>query len=456
MKTPPPSLFSSPISHGTLREAGAHWVCEKSGTKYPCLDGIPWLTPDPQRAIADWQNRAEALLAHFSERITEMKDEMSGAGVSELTKLRIKKQRRLTIQHIEFLKETLAPLKLKGKLNAPHATAFGYRLPANQGLLGYFQNLIRDWSLSTGENEAQLNVVRRVLDETTGLGRMAVLGSGASRLAYDLHQAGLTTETITTDINPVLFLTARRILSGKKVSLVEFTVAPKNLEATIETRECKVPALPREGFHQVFADCYHLPFADGSLDTVLTPWLVDILPLPLEYLVREISRVLKPGGVWLNTGSLNFQLRDLAACYSLEETRELIERLGFQIEALSQDDVPYLRSDLSGHSRTETLTTFRATKTGDAAALGAPVAVPDTRPDWIRDPARPIPVTQVLQASRVVFDVQAYVLAQVDGTRSLDAIALLVSERYGLAEENAREAVANFFLRNHEDTLLQR
>lgn len=451
MKSPLVSQFVSPIAHGQLREADGQWICEKTGAKFPLIEGIPWLTPDPQRALADWQNRSESLIAHFKDQIGFLKEEM-GAGVTELTKQRLKKHRTLLIQHLEFLKDLLSPLKLKGKLNAPQATAFGYRLPANQGLLGYFQNLIRDWSLSTGENEAQLNVLLKAIGPDTKLGRLAVLGSGGSRLAYDVHQAGLADQTFAIDINPVLFLTTQRILSGRTVSLVEFPVAPKSLHATTEARDCKVPAPLNPGFSQIFADCYHLPFADRSVDTVLTPWLIDILPRPLEIIVGEINRVLKPGGLWLNTGSLNLQLRDLSKCYSVEETRELIDTLGFKVEVLSQDDIPYLRSDLSGHGRTETVTTFKAVKRADVKQA----ADIDTRPDWVRDTAAPVPATQIVQASRVVFDVQAYVLAQVDGTKSIDTIALLVSQRYGLPEENAREAVSNFFIRNYEDALFQR
>ncbi|MCM2282722.1 MAG: PqqD family peptide modification chaperone [Bdellovibrionaceae bacterium] len=440
------ALFTSPIVGGALKESGAYWVCEKTGTKFPLLDGVPWLTPDPQRAIADWQNRAEALIAHFADQIAIMKDDLSRCP-SELGRQRIKKLRTLTIQHIEFLKDVLAPLKLKGKLNAPQAAAFGYRLPANQGLLGYFQNLIRDWSLETDENDAQWAALREAMNGLEQLGRLAVLGSGGSRLAYDLHQSGVSSETIALDINPVLFLTTRRILSGQAVSLVEFTVAPKNLEATAATRLCQVPEPVKPGFMQAFADCYHLPFTDESVDTVLTPWLIDILPQPLEVLVGEINRVLKPGGQWLNTGSLNFQLSDLTKCYSLEETREVIEGLGFRMEALVQSEIPYLRSELSAHGRLETVTTFRAKKVASRPTRPHP----DSRSEWLRDTSMPIPASQVVQASRVIFDVQAYVLAQVDGSRSIDAIALLVSQRYGLAEDNAREAVANFLARNADD-----
>ncbi len=455
MKAPKADGFVSPVAGEPLRDAGAHWVSEPSGVKFPLIGGVPWLTPDPQRALADWQARADGLIAHFADRIAEMKGgiaEAKGGGGSALTRERLGKHRSLLIRHHEFLKDLLAPLKLKGKLNAPQATAFGYRLPANQGLLGYFQNLIRDWALSTGENEAQLEVLKKAVEPGAVLGRLAVLGSGGGRLAYDLHRSGLATETIALDINPVLVLTAQRILSGRAVSLVEFPVAPRSLAAVAETRECKAPQPVGDGFHQVFADCYHLPFADGSLDSVLTPWLIDILPRPLENLVGEINRVLKPGGAWLNTGSLNFQLRDLTKCYSVEETRELIDAGGFRVETLAQDDIPYLRSDLSGHGRIETVTTFRARKTADAAAR----ARPDTRPEWLRDTMRPVPATQILQASRVVFDVQAYVLGLVDGRRSLDAIALLVSQRYGMPEDNAREAVVNFFARQDEDAIFQR
>jgi hypothetical protein len=81
---------------------------------------------------------------------------------------------------------------------------------------------------------------------------------------------------------------------------------------------------------------------------------------------------------------------------------------------------------------------------------------PDPRPDWLRDTRLPIGVSQILKASHVVFDVQAHVLSLVDGLRSIDDIAAMITSRYGLPPENAKEAVVSFFTRNYEDAIFQR
>lgn len=452
MKTPPIQLFASPGLNAPLTESPGNWICETSGTKYPIVDSIPWLTPDPQRILADWQNRYEALHAYLLDGIGTLKDELAAPNLPELTRQRLKTTRTLRIQHLEYLKDVLAPLKLKGKLNSTQASAFGYRITAQQGLLNYFQNLIRDWALSTGENAQSFAAFEKCLDGSTSLGRTVVLGAGGCRLAYDLHQSGGPTETICIDINPVLFLTARRILDGNKVTLIETPIAPKNLAATMVTRECRVPTPPREGLHLVFGDCYHLPLPAASVDTIVTPWLIDILPRPLSALCAEIHRVLKPGGLWLNTGSLNFQLKHAADCLSYEETQAFINDSGFNMECIRQETIPYLQSDLSCHGRNETVTSFRARKKTDGpVSVTRADATIDNRPEWLRDFTQPVPASKILQASYMVFEVQAFVLSQVDGRRSIGEIALMVSARYGLPAENAREAVINFFARNYED-----
>jgi len=452
-----PDYIVAPLSLAKLEPQAGTWVTKDGETKFPAIDEIPWLTPDPYRSLASWQNQTEALIAQYTELIANLKgeiDEVTGP-TDELTIQRLKHVRTLTIKHLEYLRELLSPLKAKSKLSAQQAKSFGYRLPVNQGLLSYFQNLIRDWALETGENQKQLEVLMSVISADAKLGRTAVLGAGGCRLAFDLHESGRTEELIAVDINPVLFLTARRILAGSRVTLTEFPVAPLNLESSAVARTCVAPKTPRAGFHLLFADVYHLPFASASLDTVVTPWLIDILPQPLEVLIREIRRVLKPGGQWLNTGSLNFQFRLKRQNYSYEETLALINSSGFSIETHRQDPIPYLRSEKSGHGRTEVVTSFCARRQQMNEQEFETQGAVDSRPVWLRETGQAVPPNEIFQASRLVLEVQSFVLSQIDGKASIETIANSVSAKYGLHIDAAREAVSNFFSQNYEDSIFQ-
>lgn len=453
IKTPPIELFVSPIKGQPLSETQDSWQCTESSARFPLVGGLPWLFPDAPRVLVEWRNRANSLLGYYENSIASLKTEIKAPGILALTKERLQKTRQSQIRHIEFLKNILSPLKPGTKMHPGLSEGFGYKLPTNQALQGYFPNLLRDWGPHNEENQLAFSALQKTLGSRTSLGRTLVPGAGACRLAYDLHQSGLSSETICLDINPILLLASNRILNGSEIEAVEFATAPKNIEAAAGiVHKCRVPNPTRDGFYQAFGDVYYLPVANESMDTVLTPWLVDILPHQFETLIREINRVLKPGGIWINTGSFNFRLQQLKHCYALEEALQIIENLGFKNENVRQDEIPYLHSDLDSHRRTEVVTSFVMEKT-HALESYAPVPM---KPDWLLNPNQAVPPTPFFQGQFLSFESQAFVLSLVDGKRSVQDMAALVAQRYGMNGDEAMEAVTSFLTRQYESSVFQR
>jgi SAM-dependent methyltransferase len=445
-----PAHFRAPVTHETLREDGAFWVAE-SGAKFPVVSSIPILFPDARLALAELKQRAHALLAYYESNVEQLKLELKNESLSTLTHDRLKRTRSVQIHHLEFLRDLFAPLKLASRPQVP-APDFGYRLPPSQALQGYFPNLVRDWSSSSRkENEAHFSLV---CDSAMGapLGRLLVAGAGGGRLAYDVHERLQPTETICADLNLVLTLASQRIVRGETLKVAEFPVAPRNIAAASGVvRECRAPHPVREGFSHVFADVYYLPFADGSFDSVLTPWLVDILPHRLDFVVSEINRVLKPGGRWINSGSFNFRFASWSDCLSIEEGIEAIQSNGFTSRLMRQDMVPYLRSDLDAHERSEFVTTFVMEKTGQARA---PHPAP-MRPAWMLDSSAPVPVPPSGAQQFATLESQAFVISLVDGKRTGLQIAEAVALRYGLQPQDALEAVVSFLMRLEDDSVFR-
>jgi hypothetical protein len=80
------------------------------------------------------------------------------------------------------------PLGL-GPPGAPEAyEALGTGLPAGQGLTGYYANLHRDWCWGDAENAQTLRMVETALGPESP-GAVLLLGTGAGRLAFDLHRS---------------------------------------------------------------------------------------------------------------------------------------------------------------------------------------------------------------------------------------------------------------------------
>ena len=115
------------------------------GVSYPIVGGIPWLFPDPKLTLSDWRGRCQLLLEQLEIEISNLKVAIKETP-SDLTRQRLETTRQLRIRNLEMLKRILEPLKPSLKMNAATKKAIGYRLPLRQGLLGYFPNLIRDWS----------------------------------------------------------------------------------------------------------------------------------------------------------------------------------------------------------------------------------------------------------------------------------------------------------------------
>ena len=87
----------------------------------------------------------------------------------------------------------------------------------------------------------------------------------------------------------------------------------------------------------------HLPFADGSLDVVLSFDVLYCLEAPVEqHAMQEMLRVLTPGGfVVINVAALDMLKGDHSALggevrrYTKRQLREKLERTGFQVKRLT-------------------------------------------------------------------------------------------------------------------------
>ena len=307
---------------GRLLETDGSECCDACGVSFPRVGGLPWLYPDPIRSLGEWRNRLGLYLDEMAAAARTARADLASAE-SVLTRRRVEALAIAYGEQVRRVSELLAPLAL-ANLPLAHATplAFGTRLPLGQDLHSYYPNLHRDWAWGEGENNDAHRLVAGALDgRRSGL---LVLGAGAGRLAYDLHQSGASELTVALDINPMLMLAAQRIVRGGIVDLYEFPIAPRTAADAAVLRRLAAPAPARPGLHLVLADAWHAPFAPQSFDAVVTPWLIDIVePAPAE-VAAAINRLLVPGGRWVNFGSLCFPWRRPSMRPSAEELLELV------------------------------------------------------------------------------------------------------------------------------------
>jgi ubiquinone/menaquinone biosynthesis C-methylase UbiE len=424
------------------------WVCAACSTLFPTIEGLPWLFLEPEATLAEWRGRLHRLLLELDRDAAQVRAELDRANLRTLTRSRLKLLASAYSDHGRRLQALLAPLELEGRqARLETHLALRTRLPPGQGLTSYYVNLHRDWCWGAEENEASFSLISDLLGGNAA-GRTLVLGVGAGRLVYDFHTRCAPQLTVGLDINPLLLLAARRILSGQTVSLYEFPIAPRRLEDHAILRHLVAERPVDDNLHLVFADAMRAPFAPESFDTVITPWFIDIIAADLAELVPRINRLLRPGGLWLNFGSLSFSHREAALCYTQEETREILQQHGFGLGSERETTLPYMRSPASRHSRLETVVAFSAIR---QASAGLPAAHREL-PDWLVDLGAPVPLSREFEMTIVATRIQAFVMSLIDGRRSARDMAQQLAAQKLMTAEEAVPAVRAFLLRMYEDS----
>ena len=420
--------------------------CRACGARYPRLAGLPWLFREPSLALGEWQNRLRLYLEEFRFEERIVRAELAGATVSAAGRARLTQLAAGYAGQVAAVERLLAPIAL-ASLPAPQAamTGFEVRVPRHQDLHSYYVNLHRDWVWGEVENRLSLAAIASMLPLQRG-GRSLVLGAGGCRLAYDFHELGHYDHTIALDINPLLLLAARAVLAGEPVALYEFPIAPRGAADHAILRQLAAPAAPRPGLELVFGDALDAPFADATFDLVLTPWLIDIVQDDYASFAARVNRLLRPGGTWVNFGSLSFTGLRPSTRLGIEEVWERLAASGFTVTAHAEQELPYMRSPASRHARQEVVLTYAARKDGEAA----PPPPPQALPPWLLDPRVPVPLDPELELHAVASRLQAFTLTLINGERSAADLAGFLVEQKLLGPESALAAVRGLLLRLHE------
>lgn len=460
MKTSSFRFWSCPATGLPLIDDGRDFrSATDEALAYPKVGGVPWLFPDPKFVLSHWRERIDLFLESRTHEIEELKSSIKSAA-SPNTKSRLEILRQSKITQLELLKKVLDPMKPGTKLSLPKKQAFGYRLPFNQGLLGYFPNMARDWAVGqTGfsqENKTLLDAVLAIIPESAKTSmaaserNIAVLGCGAGRLPYDIANQFPKSHVVAVDLNPLLLLAAQQVNSGAKLKGIFPAVSPKDrMKPAIEV-DLAAPKGPAKNLEFAFADVYALPFQPSSFDLVLTPWLVDILPRHFSLLTSSIAQIVKPSGLWINSGAWAFNFQNEEDNLSLLEAEEVGTATGWKPLTSRLVETAYLQSEVDAHRRFETMTTFAWERTEAAVPYDSRARVAD-KIEWLSNPSLPIPRLPAFAQSIESLSTMTWVLSQVDGHRTLTDLVKILSEQSGLEPEASRDALESFFDRYLKD-----
>jgi uncharacterized protein YbaR (Trm112 family)/SAM-dependent methyltransferase len=396
-------LLTCPACQQQLTEQGGVYQCARCRAEYPTLGGVPCLLPEAERWRASWRLQLDELTRAAEQTVLMFEKELRKPALLANTRLRLQTQILLTRK---MLAEVVAIIEPAAGPN-PHNPLPAPRIDP----LNTFHYLHRDWA-ETAENAKALACVERVLGDAP-LGRLLVLGAGAGRLAYDLHRTKRAALTVALDIDPLVALVAQQMASGGRIELTEARSNATEMTRFGALRTLQAPAGAVQRFHVLLANGLQPPLRDHVFDTVLTPWFIDVVPPDLRDFMSVLSRVLVPGGRWLNYGPLLFPpSRPAAYRYAREEVAEIARAAGFHITLETDELVRFAYSPLAARGRLEHCVAFSAQKSSPNADA------------WLQIPHLPIPDfpgRAELRHESAAFNA---IIALIDGQRSINDIAI--------------------------------
>jgi uncharacterized iron-regulated membrane protein/SAM-dependent methyltransferase/uncharacterized protein YbaR (Trm112 family) len=450
-----------PHCHGSVTEDTSSFRCSDCGRSYPVIAGIPLLVREPANYVrSELQSLARTL--HDAERRGEWLDRIGRD--ADLPKASLDRHRDVNEAEIARLKMFLDLLKpaastqvdREGSKLAPRRSGW-----TTDALLPYF---LRDWT-GTPELDAVTArigaALKRVLGDPSGKS-VVIAGCGASGLLAAMPPE--FDRVLGFDLTLSALAAARHLLDGNSLTLALPRAINQAGQITLRGYDGRAPRSHRK---LVAMDAFATAFPDGSVDCVVTAFLIDLIPEPRR-LAREIHRILARDGVWVNygpSGSLtSFQRFDEV------ESAAFLETVGFKVVGAESFRTTYL--DLSRDCpawsfQNHICYLMAARKDGDArdaaAAMTPALAelsgiIPRHFPGATlvhRQPlGRQSVPTTILRHGGVpgrtisfeVTDETARILALVDDQRTVSEIAdLLNREMMPVAMEQTIEAFIDYF-----------
>lgn len=428
------------------------YSCKACKIDFPVIYGMPWMFAEPEATLGEWRGRLQFSLQQLSHEIASLDKELESNKLSALAQRRVKRYKKAVEMHRRSLQKLLHPIEIQSlQGNYESYLALRTRMPSDQGLNTYYPNIHRDWAWGEEENKASLKQIRAVLHDNVELGNVLILGAGAGRLAYDIHTELNCASTTAMDFNPLLMLVAKTVTSGATLNLYEFPIAPLSFDDDAVKRTLAAPRVAGERFHLVLGDALRAPFPEQTFDTVVTPWLIDIISEDLPVFASRINRLLKKDGRWINFGSLAFSNPERARRYSPEETKAIVAESGFSDPYVSQATIPYMSSPASRHGRQERVFTFSSYKERE-------VDKPDRHnalPDWIVTGKEAVPLSPSFRQQAMTTQIYSFIMSLIDGKRSIKEMAGILESQKLMTKEEAESAIRSFMTKMYDDSQRQ-
>jgi len=265
-------------------------LCKQCNLIYPILDGIPILTRHAQQFViaqAEGLSRVRKTMEHLQEDLVKLSASEEAHVVFE----RVIRMANGMATNIALMdKQCSAILEYANNENHKSdtlawATAYsGY--PFGE-LLPYFY---QDWYGTKPFSEVLQNIQPAINAFCDDRGSLVVFGAAACGLLHTLSRD--FEKSVGVDLALPGLMMAKHLIEGESLSMC--------LEKADWMKiDLSPPQKNDRDIQFIAANATDTPFPDESLSTVVTQYLLDIVP-NTAWFIQEIRRILKPGGIWIN------------------------------------------------------------------------------------------------------------------------------------------------------------
>ncbi len=216
-------------------------------------------------------------------------------------------------------------------------------------------HLVRDWTVDGRSIRHSLYdwCCQQMSIYATTAATVLVPGSGMGRLAFDLYQRGYNVEANELSVSMVIAASSllRTKLSG---SFYPYVLDSMTNEVDSKNRFVSVP-FPDVPIHHKNTtthgslsytvgdfvgsdDDYYFRERVGDFDAIVTCFFIDTATNIYEYLTI-LHRLVKPHGVWINVGPVQWHHNALLRP-SVDELKDLLEAFGWTIQSWKVDATP--------------------------------------------------------------------------------------------------------------------
>lgn len=308
--------------------------CTACNELYPVVLDVPVLVKNPSAFLARTFIYNDNFIRYHEGKITEVAAIISSGQGRAPHLLQLKTAMESNLGYLRSLQDAINPFLKKEELfdllqSKEEVSFYG-------GTLDYLK---RDWTWGE-DGERELKLIYDTLAGFVGKypehdrGKALVIGAGAGRTAWDLCK--LYDEVYAVDSSFCLVSYFHALLrdnirfyhvNDRNVYSVNDIAMPYEASLHPPTAAVKPAVAGNMTFFAGYATKIFLP--EASLNLVTSIYFTDILPF--RDLLKEVSRLLKPGGLLMHFGPLGYHFANPENCFSAEEIKEILQANHFSI-----------------------------------------------------------------------------------------------------------------------------